>query len=73
MFSGVIERTMEGLIFTIFENLNIPVLSFEECTDSLYYINTLIDKEESPESFIKYQMIKIKIEKRLTEIRKEWA
>ncbi|MDQ4139521.1 MAG: hypothetical protein M3142_03260 [Bacteroidota bacterium] len=62
---------MEGLVFTIFENLDIPDLSYEECMDSMYYVDALLDKEESPESFIKYQMIKLQIEKRLTEIRKE--
>ncbi len=64
---------MEGLIFTIFENLEVPVLSYEECMDSLYYVNTLLDKEENPESFIKYQMIKIKIENRLAELKKEFS
>ena len=64
---------MEGLIFIIFENLDIAALSYEEGMDCLYYIDFLLEKEESPESFIKYQFIKNKIEGRLKELKKNTA
>lgn len=66
---GSVRFKMEGLIFTVFENLDIPTLSYEECVDSLYYVDYLLDKDENAESFIKHQLIKIKIEVRLKEIR----
>lgn len=58
---------MEGLLFTVFEDLDTSTLNREECQDGLYYIAVLLDKEEGPESFIKYQMIKMKLENRLKE------
>lgn len=62
---------MEGLVFTIFEGLKVLTLSYEESNDCLYYINSLLDKDESPESFIKYQLIKNKVELRIREIKKK--
>lgn len=64
---------MEGLAFTIFEELNILELSLEECQDCLYYLELLIEKEENPESFIKYQMMKVNLVNRLYEINKAIA
>jgi len=61
---------MDRLLFTIFEGLNISVLKDEECKKYLYYLDTLLDLEESPESFIRYQLTKIKIQLRLREINK---
>ncbi|RDC61860.1 hypothetical protein [Adhaeribacter pallidiroseus] len=61
---------MEGLLFTIFEDLDIPALSHEECQDSLYYLEFLLEQEDNPESFIKYQMLKINLIDRLSEISK---
>lgn len=69
VLSGSAKFKIKGLIYTIFEDLDIPNLNLEECTDSLYYVNALLDKEENPESFIKHQMIKIMLEYRLTEIK----
>jgi len=61
---------MKGLIFTIFEGLEVSTLTYEECTDCLYYVNSLLDKDESPECFIKYQLIKNKVELRIRDLKK---
>jgi len=64
---------MTGLLFTIFEGLNVSTLKNEECMNYLYYLDTLLDEEESPESFIRYQLMKIKIQLRLREMNKNAA
>jgi hypothetical protein len=38
---------MEGLLFTIFKDLNILALGQEECLDGLYYLEFLLEKEEN--------------------------
>lgn len=53
--------TMQGLEFTIFEDLDVSQLNFEEVQDCLFYLENLIEKEENPVDFVKYQSYKIKL------------
>ena len=61
---------MVGLIHTIFDNLEINKLNQEETRECLYYIDYVIENEESPESFFKYQLCKLKLLDRLKELEK---
>jgi len=61
---------MDRLLFNIFEGLDISTLKNEECMNYLYCLDILLDEEESPECFIRYQLIKTKIQLRLREINK---
>jgi hypothetical protein len=60
---------MQGLEFTIFEDLDVSVLNLEEVQDCLFYLDNLIDKEDNPIDFIKYHSYKIKLLNRLKEIK----
>ena len=60
---------MQGLEFTIFENLDVSVLNLEEVQDCLYYVDSLIEREENPIDFIKYHSYKVKLLDRLKEVR----
>jgi len=61
---------MVGLIHTIFENLEVGNLNKEETLECLYYVDYLIENEDSPESFFKYQVYKLKLAERLKELDK---
>jgi len=71
--SDLVFIKMEDLLFILLQKLGIPKLSYNQSNVCLSYINSLLEKEDSPECFIKYQLIKIKIELRLREIRKKTA
>ena len=57
------------LVFTIFEDLQIDTLNLEEATECIYYADYLLEKEENPEYFIRYQLYKLKVLDRLKELR----
>jgi len=61
---------MQRIVFTIFENLDVSTLSYEESMDCLYYLDILLEQDEGPESFIRYHLLKIKIELRISEFNK---
>lgn len=60
---------MQGLEFTIFENLDVNQLSLEEVQDCLFYLEDLLDKEENPIEFVKYQSYRVKLLDRLKELK----
>ncbi|MGV3588317.1 MAG: hypothetical protein ACO1OF_15030 [Adhaeribacter sp.] len=61
---------MQGLEFTIFENLDVSQLSLEEVQDCLFYLENLIEHEENPIEFVKYQSYRAKLLDRLIEVKK---
>jgi len=61
---------MVGLIHTIFENLEVKELNKEETLECLYYVDFLLDNEDNPENFFKYQLYKLKLNDRLKELEK---
>ncbi len=61
---------MQGLEFTIFEDLDVSQLSLEEVQDCLFYLENLIENEENPIEFVKYQSYRVKLRDRLVEVRK---
>ncbi|GEO04594.1 hypothetical protein AAE02nite_22580 [Adhaeribacter aerolatus] len=60
---------MQGLEFTIFEDLDVTELSLEEVQDCLFYLEHLLENEESPIEFIRYQSYKVKLLNRLKEVK----
>ena len=61
---------MQGLEFTIFEDLDVTVLSLEEVQDCLFYLEHLIDNEDNPVEFVRYQSYKVKLLNQLKEVKK---
>jgi len=65
------KNIMEGIVFTMFENLDVSTLSYEESMDCLYYLDILLEQDEGPESFVRYQLLKLKIKLRISEFNKK--